>query len=442
MSRKTRKLKARIEELRNDVKYHLSNVRILLNNPSLLQVEELKFQYGFFPVRETISGSIRKIERIKDEVKNDNVVAKGVSFGTFSGEEYKFPKEEMESREYHVSKHAPVNMLDNKNTISLPEHWYIRVTHDNVGLLNDYLKTHKHRYKQYQDTWYVDDQWIDGDNCAFFHSDSKDAAHTIPTPMDEYTEVTTEMVKNYMKTWHNINSLVDKSWLVEKDVKLGENYIGDVKFQKSDLLDKSWLEVKKEAARKEAETLTKQTDVNKDGATGYNPVYSPEHLESKKKLFEFAAEKFKECVDQTFNAGLKKESDDQWVLVKVKEGSIIIPPGSEIPTMVKGMPRQDIVRVGDLKKRADALEKCTDQECKPIGELPKTLESLDKIYSFIGLREKSAITNGNKDIIFMKTNNYLNSGRVGYFNTQKPNLMYSPFEMLSDWKSNYVKPLD
>ena len=42
----------------------------------------------------------------------------------------------------------------------------------------------------------------------------------------------------------------------------------------------------------------------------------------------------------------------------------------------------------------------------------------------------------------MKTNNYLNSGRVGYFNTQKPNLMYSPFEMLSDWKSNYVKPLD
>ena len=421
MSRKTRKLKEKIERIRKDVMYHLSNVRILLNNPSLIQVEELKFQYGFFPVRETISGSVRKIERIKDEVKNENVVAEGVSFGTFSGEEHKFPKEELESIEYKLSNYAPVNVVDDKKFYGV----------------KDGKPTEKN-YLSEKEMLFDLPAGVEGWRSFIING------ILVHAPDDKRPEDWTKFIETLKNLPVCTFEKQDKpnEFIVEKDVKLGENYVGDVKFQKSELLDKSWLEVKKEAARKEAETLTKQTDVNKDGATGYNPVYSPEHLESKKKLFEFAAEKFKECVDQTFNAGLKKESDDQWVLVKVKEGSIIIPPGSEIPTMVKGMPRQDIVRVGDLKKRADALEKCTDQECKPIGELPKTLESLDKIYSFIGLREKSAITNGNKDIIFMKTNNYLNSGRVGYFNTQKPNLMYSPFEMLSDWKSNYVKPLD
>ena len=431
MSRKTRKLKEKIERIRKYVMYHLSNVRILLNNPSLLQVEELKFQYGFFPVRETISGSVRKIERIKDEVKNDNVVAEGVSFGTFSGEEYKFPKEELISTEYHVSKHAPVNMLDNKNAISLPEHWYIQVTKDNKVILTDYLKNHKQRYEQFSEHWYASFQC---GQVSFFHSDSKEAGHSTLQPRNGYTEVTTEMVKNYMKTWHNINSLVDKDWI--------------------------------------------QFKANKDGATGNTPIYSPEHLEAKKALFDsnnvnkdnmklelseedkkaivecinekkeilklkrdFYDKYFKETVDKAFEARIHKVPD-RWVVVKVKEGSIIIPPGTETQILVKGTPIPDHIGVGDFKKRADALEKCTDQECKPIEELPKTLESLDKIYSFIGLREKSAITNGNKDIIFMKTNNYLNSGRVGYFNTQKPNLMYSPFEMLSDWKSNYVKPLD
>lgn len=421
MSRKTRKLKAKIDILRSDINYHKSNVRLLLNKPTELQIEELKFQYGDFNYN-LVAGRQPDQNKTSDGLY-DYLAVKKVEL-------HKFPKEEMESREYHVSKHSPVNMLDNKNHISLPEHWYIRVTHDNVCLLNDYLKTHKHRYEQYFDTWNVDDQWIDGDNCAFFHSDSKDAAHTIPTPMDEYTEVTTEMVKNYMKTWHNINSLVDKSWLeVKKEAerRAMEEYSKHVK----DITEEKILSTPKDFYSDE---MYDRRDANSGGCGAiYGKDLTKEQIE---KYDDF----FKSHVGHAIEAGTHK-APDEYVLVKVKVGSVIMDPGYKA-TVVGSSGIKDHVGVGDLKKRADAMEKCTDQECKPIEELPKTLESLDKIYSFIGLREKSAITNGNKDIIFMKTNNYLNSGRVGYFNTQKPNLMYSPFEMLSDWKSNYVKPLD
>ena len=397
-----KKQSKKIERLEKELADRCKDVKNLIENPEGLASIEAKFNYN-----------------VGKQFDNFNLVAGRQPDLNKTGGGFLYD-------------HLAENKVDlHKDFLGLPEHWYIQVTSDNKEILTDYLKNHKQRYEQFSEHWYASFQC---GQVSFFHSDSKEAGHSTLQPRNGYTEVTTEMVKNYMKTWHNINSLVDKDWI--------------------------------------------QFKANKDGATGNTPIYSPEHLEAKKALFDsnnvnkdnmklelseedkkaivecinekkeilklkrdFYDKYFKETVDKAFEARIHKVPD-RWVVVKVKEGSIIIPPGTETQILVKGMPIPDHIGVGDFKKRADALEKCTDQECKPIEELPKTLESLDKIYSFIGLREKSAITNGNKDIIFMKTNNYLNSGRVGYFNTQKPNLMYSPFEMLSDWKSNYVKPLD
>lgn len=597
MSRKTRKLKARIEELRNDVKYHLSNVRILLNNPSLLQVEELKFQYSFFPVRETISGSVRKIERIKDEVKNDNVVAEGVSFGTFSGEEYKFPKEELISTEYHVSKHAPVNMLDNKNAISLPEHWYIQVTKDNKVILTDYLKNHKQRYEQFSEHWYVSFQ---RGPASFFHSDSKEAGHSMLQPRNGYTEVTTEMVENYMKTWHNINKFVDKDWIqikkesaknvgeqlaaqndVNKDGSLppfaitpenltpiskhvmditeedkkqktikdffsilkgdpvylrswkdniamafqdnykwaqdsGEinihkiandsaNYFFGTLFrQPSDVIEvaeklyyfmnpgtkmdvpssafeiaekwhNEWQNGWKESDPEEFffDWCIKNKMPKKEGATGYNPVYSPEHLEAKNKLFasnnvnkdgevtikiiddytesekltkeqiEKYDDFFKSHVGHAIEAGTHN-APDEYVLVKVKVGSLIVDPDFKGSVVGGGFGTKENVSIGDLKKRADAMEKCEDQECKPIKqEYEKTLENVVKIDRFIGLKYSSSNSRGNKDVVFKKNVELNTFGRkVFYYNVGNQALKYTPDQILNDWKNNNIKPFD
>ncbi|MBP6566075.1 MAG: hypothetical protein KA270_02845 [Saprospiraceae bacterium] len=629
MSKKTRKLKAKIDILRSDINYHKSNVRLLLNKPTEVQIEELKFQYGDFNYNLVAGRQPSNTETIRT---GKITVPTGYGKGEF-----------MENVDLH------------KDFLGLPWHWYIQVTKDNKEILTDYLKNHKQRYEQFSEHWYA--QYEDDEVC-FFHSDSKQAAHSDTEPWNGYTEVTTEMVENYMKKWHQIQSF--------------------------NLVDKSWLEVKKEAARKEAEKLTKQTDVNKDangwkvfnvdgvlinfpgdkynqngwdsflkalgnlpvcipddpaftihntdecgeirvadfhpfaitpenltpiskhvmditeedkkqktikyffsllkgdpdylrswkdniamafqdnykwaqdsgeinihkiandsanyffgtlfrqpsdvievaeklyyymnpgtkmdvpssafeitekwhgewqngwkesdpeesffdwciknkmpnkeGATGNTTVYSPEHLEAKNKLFasnnvnkdgevtikiiddyteadklikeqiEKYDDFFKSHTGHSIEAGTHK-APDEYVLVKVKVGSLIIEnPGDKCNFVAKSS-GIDHVGVGDLKKRADAMEKCTDQECKPIKQqYEKTLENVTKIYAFIGLREKNSISKGNKDIIFMKTNNY--NGGVGYFNTKEPNLMYSPSEMLSDWKSNYVKPLD
>lgn len=460
----------RIERLEKELADRCKDIKNLIENPEGLGSIEAKFNYNTrkqFDNFNLVAGRQPDLNKTGDglydhlaskevkmfKVTNDNVVHEGQAYGVFvgvsSGEEHKFPKEELESIEYKLSNYAPINVVDDKKFYGVK---------DGESTEKNYLSEKEMLFDL--------PAGVEGWRSFIING------ILVHAPDDKRPEDWTKFIETLKNLPVCTLEKKDKpnDFVVEKDVKLGENYVGDVKFQKSELLDKSWLEVKKEAAKKVVEQLAKQMDVNKDGATGYTPVYSPEHLEAKKALFDSnnvnkdgevtikiiddytEAEKltkeqiekyddfFKSHVGHAIEAGTHK-APDQWVLVKVKEGSIIIPPGSEIPTMVKGMPRQNIVRVGDLKKRADAMEKCTDQECKPIKqEYEKTLENVTKIYAFIGLREKNSISKGNKDIIFMKTNNY--NGGVGYFNTKKPNLMYSPSDMLSDWKNNYVKPLD
>lgn len=404
MSKKTIKLKEKIEELKSDIKYHRSNVRLLLNNPTNIQIEELKFQYAEYD----------HIIMAGRQPSNTETIGNGM-YDLFANKEvkmHKFPKEELESKEYHISKHSPVNVVDDKKVYGIS---------DDKPIEKNYLSEKEMIF----DLPVGVEGWR-----SFIINGILIHAPNDKSPED-WTRVI-ETLKNLPVCKINEDDKPNK-YNVEKDVKLGSNYVGDVKFQKSDLLDKSWIEVKKENAKWEAEQLSAQVDINKDGVTGNTPLYSPEHLEAKKNLFARADETFKKSVDEAIEAGTHK-SPDKWVIVKVKEGSIIIPPDVKGITMVKGMPNQ--FHVGDLSK-------CVDHECKPVEELPKTLESLDKIDMFIGLREKSSITNGNKDIVFKKSAELdsLNGSKVFYYNTEKPSLKYSPYQMLSDWKSNYVKPL-
>ncbi|MFZ1704412.1 MAG: hypothetical protein WAT79_08690 [Saprospiraceae bacterium] len=397
----------RIEKLEKELADRCKDVENLIENPEGLGSIEAKFNYN-----------------TRKQFNNYNLVA---------GRQPDLNKMGAGLYDHLVKKEVKLH----KDFLGLPENWYIQVTKDNKEILTDYLKNHKQRYEQFSEHWYIDILTTD-DEPGFFHSDSKDAAHTIPVPMGGYTEVTIEMVENYMKKWHKIQDIQNRN-VVVKGVSFGTFSGEEYKFPKEEMESReyhvskhapvnmfddkyqSWIDFKKREAKNVGDQLAAQNDVNKDGSL-------PPFAITQENLTPIS----KHVRDIT-ESGTHK-APEKWIKVLVKEGSIIITPDVKGISMVKAMPTQDPIRVGDLSK-------CVDQECKPIKQqYEKTLENVTKIYSFIGLREKNSISKGNKDIIFMKTNNY--NGGVGYFNTKEPNLMYSPSEMLSDWKSNYVKPLD
>jgi len=398
MSKKTKRLKEKIDILRSDINYHKSNVRLLLNNPTRIQIEELKFQY---PQYDQIIMAGRK----PDANKTDPGM-----YGDLAGKEYKFPKEELESREYHVSKHAPVNVVDDKKFYGVV---------DGEPTEKNYLSEKE----------IIFDLPVGVEGWRSFII----GGILIHAPNDKSPEDWTrviETLKNLPVCTPNKEEKPNK-FIVDKDVKLGDNYIGDVKFQKSELLDKSWNDFKKESAKNVGDQLAKQTDVNNDA----------ENLT--KKQIEKYDDFFKSHTGYAIEAGTHK-APDEYVLVKVKVGSVIIDPDFK-STVVGSSGIRDHVGVGDLKKRADAMEKCTDQECKPIKqEYEKTLENVEKIDRFIGLKDASSISHGNKDVIFKKSAEWdsINGAKMFFYNVGNPYLKYTPEQMLNDWKSGFIKPFD
>lgn len=105
-------------------------------------------------------------------------------------------------RSVRSNKEISFEEFDFEEEFILPEKWWLKVTKDNLKILNEYLKENPHKYTHYKDSWEV--TYYEGERSIYFYSEGT-SSHSSYEIKIGFEEITTEQFlehvvnKNKMK---------------------------------------------------------------------------------------------------------------------------------------------------------------------------------------------------------------------------------------------------